>query len=117
MSGLYLHHLINFSSQGTNLLVLDSITSNLLVSSSWFSPEHTDTGLYNIKIFTDQGLAPVDNKPFLSIQSLSPNRILICDRDIESYYANINSLDFNGTHVETCSGSIECKIPFYFENL
>jgi len=117
MSGLYLHHTISLSSSGTGPLVLNSVTSNLIVSNSWFSPEHTDTGLYNIQIFTDQGLAPVDNKPLLSIQSISPNRILICDRDIESYYANINSLDFNGAHAETCSGSIECKIPFYFENL
>jgi hypothetical protein len=88
-----------------------------MVSSSWFSPEHADIGFYNIKIFTDQGLAPVDNKSFLSIQSISPNRILICDRELESYYANINSLDFSGVPADTCSGSIECKIPFYFENL
>jgi len=117
MSGLYLHHTISFSSSGTGPLVLDSIMSNLMVSSSWFSPEHTDTGLYNMKIFTDQGLPLVDNKPSLSIQSTTANRILICDRDIESYYANINSLDYNGAHADTCSGSIECKIPFYFENL
>ncbi len=117
LRGLYLHHTISFSSSGTGPLVLDSVTSNLLVSSSWFSPDHADTGLYNIKIFTDQGLAPVDNKPFLSIYSITANRILICDRNIESYYVNINSLDFTGANAETCSGSIECKVPFYFENL
>ena len=96
---------------------MDSVTSNLIVTSSWFTPEHTDTGLYSIQIFTDQGLAPNADKELLLLQSISDNRILICDHDIESYYANINSLDFNGAHAETCSGSIECKIPFYFENL
>jgi hypothetical protein len=117
MSGLYFHHLIIFSSSGTGPLVLDSIISNLMVSNSWFSPEHTDTGLYNIQIFTDQGLVPLYDKRILSLQGISSNRILICNRDLEPYYVNINSLDFNGVHTETCSGSIECKIPFYFENL
>jgi hypothetical protein len=87
------------------------------LSSSWFTPEHTDTGLYNIQIFMDQGLAPIADKELILLQSISDNRILICNRDIESFYANINSLDFTGSHAETCSGSIECKIPFYFENL
>lgn len=71
MSGLYLHHLISFSSSSSGPLVLDSITSNLMVSSSWFSPEHTDIGLYNIQIFTDQGLAPIVNKQILLLQGTS----------------------------------------------
>ena len=117
MSGLYLHHLISFSSSGTGPLLLNSITSNLMVSSSWFLPEHTDTGLYNFQIFTDQGLAPIVDKQLLLLQGISVNRILICDHALESFYAKINSLDFTGSYAETCSGSIECKIPFYFENL
>jgi hypothetical protein len=117
MKELYLHHLISFSSSGAGPLVLNSITSNLVVSSSWFTPEHSDTGLYNFQIFTDQGLAPKVDKQILLLQCISANRILICDHELESFYANINSFDFNAAPAETCAGSIECKIPFYFENL
>ena len=45
------------------------------------------------------------------------NRILIYSRDAGDYYVNINSFDFSGSLANTISGFIECKVPFYFENV
>ena len=117
MSGLYLHHVFNFSQQNTDPLLLDSVTSNLIADSSWFQPVFGDTGLYTLKIFAQGTNVPPINKQFLILQSITSNRILIYDREIEAYYMNINSLDFTGNPANTCSGFLECRIPFYFENV
>ena len=39
------------------------------------------------------------------------------DWDTDAYYLDINSLDFTGNSANTCSGILECRIPFYFENV
>ncbi len=117
MSGLYLHHIFNFSQQNTDPLILNSITSNLIADSSWFSPENVDTGLYSVKIFAEGSNVPPANKQFVSLQSGSISRILVYDRDTDAFYLDINSLDFTGNSANTCSGFLECRIPFYFENL
>ena len=58
MSGLYLHHVFNFSQQDTDPLILNSITSNLIADSAWFAPENVDTGLYSVKIFAEGSNVP-----------------------------------------------------------
>ena len=117
MSGFYLHHIFNFSQQDTDPFILNSITSNLICGSSWFDPEFVDTGINGLKIFAQVNYAPPASKQFLLIQSSITDRILIYARDIEAYYVNINSFDFSGNLSNTISGFMECKIPFYFENL
>jgi hypothetical protein len=117
MSGFYLHHVINFSQQNTDPVVLNSATSNLIADSLWFQPVFGDTGLYTLKIFAQGTNVPPIIKQLIILQSIASDRILIYDRDIEAYYMNINSLDFSGNPANTCSGFLECKIPFYLENL
>ncbi len=116
MSGLYLHHVFNFSQQDTDTIMLDSITSNLIANSAWFAPENVDTGLYSIKIFAEGNNVPPATKQFVSLQSSSISRLLVYDRDTDAYYLDINSLDLTGNSANTCSGILECRIPFYFEN-
>ena len=117
MSGLYLHHIFNFSQQDTDPFILNSVTSNLIVDTSWFEPEFVDTGLNGLKIFAEVNFVPPASKQFLSVQSSTTNRILIYTRDVEAYYVNINSFDFSGNLANTISGYFECRVPFYFENL
>ena len=115
MSGLYLHHIFNFSQQDTDPFILNSVTSNLICDNSWFEPEFVDTGLFGLKIFAEGSNAPPANKQFVYLQSSSISRLLIYDRDTDDYYLNINSIDFTGNSANTCSGFLECRIPFYFE--
>jgi hypothetical protein len=116
MSGFYLHHFFNFSQQDADPFTFNSITSNLIVNSSWFEPIFSDTGLFSFKIFAEVSYVPPVNKQFCSLQGTSTNRILIYDRTLEGYYVNINSFDFSGSLANTISGFMECKVPFYFEN-
>ncbi|MEJ2617633.1 MAG: hypothetical protein P8Z35_21945 [Ignavibacteriaceae bacterium] len=117
MSSFYLHHIFNFSQQDTNPFTINSVTSNLIVDSSWFDPEFLDTGINGLKIFAEVNYVPPASKQFLSIQSSATNRILIYTRDVEAYYVNINSFDFSGNLANTISGFMECKVLFYFENM
>ena len=117
MSSLYLHHIFNFSQQDTDPFTLNSVTSNLICDNSWFEPEFVDTGLFGLKIFAEGSNVPPSNKQFVSLQSSSISRLLVYDRDTDAYYLDINSLDFTGNSVNTCSGFLECRIPFYFDNI
>jgi hypothetical protein len=117
MSGLFLHHVFNFSQQNTDPLILNSITSNLIADSAWFAPVFVDTGLYGVKIFSEGDNVPPLSKQFVSLQSGSINRVLAYDRDTDAFYLDINSLGPDGNSANTCSGFLECRIPFYFENV
>ena len=106
----------NFSQQDTGPFTLDSITSNLVVDNTWFAPEFVETGIYSLKIFAALSNVPPVAKQMVSLRGISTDRILIFDRSLEAYYLSVNSMDFSGSPANTCSGYLECWIPFYFEN-
>jgi len=60
---------------------------------------------------------PPTAKQMVSLQGISTDRILIFDRSLEAYYLSVNSFDFSGSPANTCSGYLECRIPFYFEKV
>ncbi|MEJ2616296.1 MAG: hypothetical protein P8Z35_15165 [Ignavibacteriaceae bacterium] len=118
MSGFYLHHLINFSQQNTDAPTILSVNSNLIVSTSWYNPLYIDTGSYDITIFSNSSsLIPPISRQYYKITSSFRNRIICSERITDDYKLDINSLDLSGNAVNACAGFLECRIPFYFENL
>ena len=118
MSGFYLHHVINFSQQNTDAPSILAVTSNLVVNSSWFNPLYIDTGSYDITIFSNSSsLIPPVDRQYYKITSSVRNRIICSERISDDFKLDINSLDLSGNVVNVCAGFLECRIPFYFENV
>ena len=118
MSGFYLHHLINFSQQDTDAPTILSVDSNLIVNASWYNPLYIDTGSYDITIFSNSSsLIPPVNRQYFKFTSSMLNRIVCSERITDNYKLDVNSLDLSGNAVNVCTGFLECRIPFYFENL
>jgi len=94
------------------------VTSNLVVNSSWFNPLYIDTGSYDITIFSNSSsLIPPVNRQYYKFTSSFRNRIICSERITDDFKLDINSLDLSGNAVNVCAGFLECRIPFYFENV